>query len=205
MHRTSVSDNGRNSSTSGGGTWFTATVALLAVLALVAAAACGPGGAGASGQDTVTIPTSDGSSPSIAMDAHFNVEQRPFISVTHGSSPQQASAKPGEVVTFIANGSDPDGGVKTVQIMADVTTCSPPDTDGSVSCSGPGLSGQPIAENRDPDQTRKPGDTAAKSRLVTFNLSVPGGSGSFEAKVSAVVENFSGERKTTPQVTITRP
>jgi hypothetical protein len=180
------------------------TGACLTAAAALFAAACG-GGAGASPKDSVTIPSSDGSSPSIAMDAHFNVEQRPFISVSNGSSAQQASAKPGEVVTFIANGTDPDGGVKTVQIWAEETTCTPPDSDGLVSCSGPGLSGQPIAENRDPDQNKKPGDTAAKSRLVTFNLSVPNGSGSYEAKVSAVVENFSGEKKTTPKVTITRP
>jgi hypothetical protein len=35
--------------------------------------------------------------------------------------------------------------------------------------------------------------------------SVPGGVGSFEAKVSAVAVNFNGETKRTPQVTITEP
>jgi cell division FtsZ-interacting protein ZapD len=42
--------------------------------------------------------------------------------------------------------------------------------------------------------------TALRARL-----SVPGGAGSFEAKVSAVAVNFNGETKRTPQVTITEP
>lgn len=181
------------------GTWATGAAAMALV-----AAACG-GGAGAGGDESVTIPSSDGSSPSITMDAHFKVEQRPFISVLNGSSPQQATVKPGEVVSFIANGTDTDGGVKTVQIWIEgPKTCTAPVGD-AVSCPTPLQADRPITENPDPDENKKAGDAAAKSRLVTFNLSVPGGAGSFEAKVSAVVVNFNGETKRTPQVTITEP
>jgi len=191
MHTTAVAR--------GRGTWLPATLAL--ALALTAAAC--EGGAGASGNDTVTIPSSDGSSPSIVLDAHFNVEQRGFLSVSDGSAPEQASVDPEEVVTFIANGSDTDGGVKTVQIWADVKTCSAT-IDDVATCSQP-LLGLPVAENADPDDEKEAGDSAARSRVVTYNLAVPGGSGSLNAKVWAVVENFSGETRRTPNITISEP
>ena len=78
------------------GTWLIAAAALV-----IAAAGCGDGG---NGSDVVTIPSSDGSSPSVVMDAHFNVEQRPYLTVANGSAPQQAGAQPDETVTFIATG-----------------------------------------------------------------------------------------------------
>jgi hypothetical protein len=62
-------------------------IRLIAAVALVvAAAACGDDD---DSSDVVTIPSSDGSSPSVVMDAHFNVEQRPYMTVANGSAPQQ--------------------------------------------------------------------------------------------------------------------
>lgn len=171
------------------------------MLLVLSTASCEDGGGGSS--NSVTIPPSDGSSPSIGMDGHFNMEQRPFLSVTNGSAPQQANVVANEVVTFIAQGSDPDGGVKTVEIFATFKKCV-----ASGSCSGPGLAGAPIAANPDPNQNKGPGDTAAKSRIVNFNLDVQAqgvGADSLEAKVWAKVTNFSGQKRETPEVTINEP
>ena len=55
---------------------------ITAVALVVAAAGCGDDD---DSSDVVTIPSSDGSSPSVVMDAHFNVEQRPFLTVGNGS------------------------------------------------------------------------------------------------------------------------
>jgi hypothetical protein len=174
-----------------------------AVTLVVAAAACEDKAGG--GTDSVTIPASDGSSPSIVMDAHFNVEQRPFLTITNGSAPQQATVKPGETVSFIANGSDTDGGVKTVEIWVTKKTCS---VSGDLaSCSGPGLVGGPAVSNPDPDPNKTPGQTAAASRIVKYDLRIPtgAGTGSLEAKVWAKVVNWDGDKVESPQITITEP
>ena len=63
------------------------------------------------------------------MDAHFNVEQRPYMTVANGSARQQADAEPDETVTFIATGSDTDGAVKTIEIWHTTDRCSLGDPD----------------------------------------------------------------------------
>ena len=146
-------------------------IRLIAAAALaVAAAACGdePGGS-----DVVTIPSSDGSSPSIVMDAHFNVEDKPYMTVAHGSAPQQSDAKPDETVTFIATGSDTDGGVKTIEIWLVEDHCGLPDPDDEVGVVCHVDYSHVVAENPDPDATKTAGASAATSRTVSYNVHFP--------------------------------
>jgi len=169
-------------------------MAVALAVALVAGCESSAGGS----SDSVTIPSSDGSSPSITMDAHFNVESRPFLTVTHGSSDQQANAQPGETVTFLANGQDRDGGVERVQIWATFSECSGGDGEART-CSSPGLVSQPRAESVDADPGKGPGDVAATSRVTQYNLTIEA---SVEARVWAIVENFSGDRVRSATITI---
>ena len=176
-------------------------IRLIAAAALaVAAAACGdePGGS-----DVVTIPSSDGSSPSIVMDAHFNVEDKPYMTVAHGSAPQQSDAKPDETVTFIATGSDTDGGVKTIEIWLVEDHCGLPDPDDEVGVVCHVDYSHVVAENPDPDVTRTAGASAATSRTVSYNVHFPlDRARGFEADASARVVNWAGEVVRSAHITI---
>jgi hypothetical protein len=165
-------------------------IGVIAAVALVAAAGCD------SSDDVVTIPSSDGSSPSVVMDAHFKVEQRPYMTVTNGSTPQQADAQPNETVTFIATGSDTDGGVKTIEIWFVRDPCPRHDAD-----FGDGLAGRCqalvtrslAAKNPDPDIMKTAGATAAKSRTVSYNAQFPANRSRYLEDVWAKVVNWAGD------------
>jgi hypothetical protein len=176
-------------------------IRLIAAVALaVAAAACGdePGGS-----DVVTIPSSDGSSPSIVMDTHFNVEQRPYMTVANGSAPQQARAKPDETVALIATGSDTVGGVKTIEIWLVQDNCGLPDPDDEFAEVCYFDYANVVAENPDPDVTKTAGASAAASRTVGCNVHFPLDSRrSFEADASARVVNWVGEVVRSAHITI---
>jgi hypothetical protein len=168
---------------------------LIAAVALVVAAA----GCGDDDDDVVTIPSSDGSSPSVVMDAHFNVEQRPYLTVGNGSATQDADAEPDETVTFIATGSDTDGGVKTIEIWHTTDHCA----------LAPGVACQALlvpsvaAKNPDPDITKTAGASAAKSRTVSYNVHFPLDSErSFEENVWAKVVNWAGDEIRSARITI---
>jgi hypothetical protein len=179
----------------------TRRIGLIAAVALVVTAA-GCGG----NDDFVTIPSSDGSSPSVVMDAHFNVEQRPYVTVTNGSTPQQADAEPDETVTFIATGTDTDGGVKTIEIWHTRNGCP---RHGEDFGDGTGATCQPLllrsiaAKNPDPDIMKTAGETAAKSRTVSYNVHFPVDSNrSFEETVWAKVINWAGAERETARTKI---
>jgi hypothetical protein len=177
------------------GIWLIAAVALA-----VAAAGCGD-----DDDDVVTIPSSDGSSPSVVMDAHFNVEQRPYMTVANGSAPQQAGAMPDETVTFIAKGSDTDGGVKTIEIWHATDTCRlpHPDPDGLAQACQPLITASLAAKNPDPDIMKMAGASAAKSRTTSYNVHFPTNSaGSFKEYVRAKVVNWAGDAVWSPDITI---
>jgi hypothetical protein len=179
------------------GTWLIAAAALV-----IAAAGCGDGG---NGSDVVTIPSSDGSSPSVVMDAHFNVEQRPYLTVANGSAPQQAGAQPDETVTFIATGSDIDGGVKTIEIWHTTDHCAlpHPDDEGVAATCQALLRPSVAANNPDPDIMKTAGATAAKSRTVSYNVNFPHDSTrSFKEDVWAKVVNWAGEEIQSAHITI---
>jgi hypothetical protein len=179
-------------------------ISLVAAAALVVAATgCGNGD---DSSDGVTIPSSDGSSPSVVMDAHFNVEQRPYMTVANGSAPQQASAKADETVTFIATGSDTDGGVKTIEIWHTTDHCPlphpGPDDDLAEACQ-PLLRPSIAAKNPDPDIMKTAGATAAKSRTISFNVHFPPDSTrSFKENVLAKVVNWTGDEVWSASITI---
>jgi hypothetical protein len=179
------------------GTWLIAAAALV-----IAAAGCGDGG---NGSDVVTIPSSDGSSPSVVMDAHFNVEQRPYLTVANGSAPQQADAEPDETVTFIATGSDTDGGVKTIEIWHTTDTCSlgDPDADEQATACQALIRPSIAAKNPDPDIMKTAGATAAKSRTISYNVHFPLDSNrSFKEDVWAKVINWAGDEVGSAHITI---
>ncbi len=178
-------------------------IRLIAVVALVVAAAgCGDDD---DSSDVVTIPSSDGSSPSVVMDAHFNVEQRPYMTVANGSAPQQADADPDETVTFIATGSDTDGGVKTIEIWHTTDRCSlgdPDDEEQATACQAL-LAPSIAAKNPDPDIMKTAGATAAKSRTVSYNVHYPPDSTrSFKEDVWAKVVNWTGGEVRSARITI---
>jgi hypothetical protein len=175
------------------GMWLIAAVAL----------AVGAAGCGDDDDDVVTIPSSDGSSPSVVMDAHFNVEQRPYMTVTNGSTPQQANAKPDETVTLIATGSDTDGGVKTIEIYMIKDSCGLPDPDDELAEACFFDFAYVVAANPDPDIMKTAGASAAKSRTVSYNVDFPHDSTrSFEAEVSARVTNWAGDKVDSAHITI---
>jgi hypothetical protein len=176
----------------------TRRIALIATVAVViAAAGCD------SSDDVVTIPSSDGSSPSVAMDAHFNVEQRPYMTVTNGSTPQKANAKADETVTLIATGSDPDGGVKTIEIYMVEDDCGIPDPDDDMGVACFHDFANVVARNPDPDVMKTAGATAAKSRTVSYNVNFPHDSTrSFEADAWARVTNWAGDEVDSAHITI---
>ena len=62
------------------------------------------------------------------MDAHFNVEQRPYMTVANGWPTSRPTPSP-TGRTFIATGSDTDGGVKTIEIWHTTDRCSLGDPD----------------------------------------------------------------------------
>jgi hypothetical protein len=177
-------------------------IRLIAAVALVvAAAACGDDD---DSSDVVTIPSSDGSSPSVVMDAHFNVEQRPYMTVANGSASQQRGATRDETVTFIATGSDTDGGVKTIEIWHTTDHCALPTRPRR---SGGDLPGAPrpsvAAKNPDPDIMKTAGATAAKSRTISYNVHFPPDSTrSFKENVRAKVVNWAGDEVWSANVTI---
>ena len=169
---------------------------IAAVAFVVAAAGCGDDD---DSSDVVTIPASDGSSPSVVMDAHFNVEQRPYMTVANGSAPQQADAEPDETVTFIASGSDTDGGVKTIEIWHTTDDCAPAV---GVTCQAL-LRPSIAAKNPDPDIMKTAGATAAKSRTVSYNVHFPlDSTRSFKENVWAKVVNWAGDDVLSAQITI---
>jgi hypothetical protein len=179
-------------------------IRLIAALAIVVAAgACGDDD---DSSDVVTIPSSDGSSPSVVMDAHFNVEQRPYVSVTNGSTPQQADAVPDETVTFIATGTDTDGGVKTIEIWHATNPCPRHDADFGDDLQGtcqPLLLRTVAAKNPDPDIMKTAGATAAKSRTVSYNVHFPlDSTRSFKEDVWAKVVNWAGDERESAHTTI---
>jgi hypothetical protein len=173
-----------------------------AVALVVAAAGCGDDDGSA---DVVTIPSSDGSSPSVVMDAHFNVEQRPYLTVANGSARQQADAEPDETVTFIATGSDTDGGVKTIEIWHTTDRCSlgDPNAEEEATACQALLSPSVAAKNPDPDIMKTAGATAAKSRTVSYNVQFPPDSTrSFKENVWAKVVNWAGDEVRSADITI---
>jgi hypothetical protein len=172
-------------------------VGVIAAVALVAAAGCD------SSDDVVTIPSSDGSSPSVVMDAHFNVEQRPYMTVTNGSTPQQANAQADETVTLIATGSDTDGGVKTIEIFMVKDSCGLPDPDDDLAEACFFDFANVVAKNPDPDVMKTAGASAAKSRTVSYNVHFPPNSSrSFEADAWARVTNWAGDKVDSAHITI---
>ena len=176
---------------------------LIAAAALVVVAA-GCGG-DEDGSDVVTIPSSDGSSPSVVMDAHFNVEQRPYLTVANGSASQQADAQPDETVTLIATGSDTDGGVKTIEIWHTTDHCAlpHPDDEGLAATCQALLAPSAAAGNPDPDVMKTAGASAAKSRTVSYNVHFPHDSTrSFKEDVWAKVVNWAGDEVQSAHITI---
>ena len=176
---------------------------LIAAAALVVVAA-GCGG-DEDGSDVVTIPSSDGSSPSVVMDAHFNVEQRPYLTVANGSAPQHADAQPDETVTLIATGSDTDGGVKTIEIWHTTDHCAlpHPDDEGLAATCQALLAPSAAAGNPDPDVMKTVGASAAKSRTVSYNVHFPHDSTrSFKEDVWAKVVNWAGDEVQSAHITI---
>jgi hypothetical protein len=103
----------------------------------------------------------------------------------------------GGTVTLIARATDPNG-VKDVQLWVAEESCHT--SNGSETCSGPGLLGAPTANNPD---NQSAGATGCTDRVVTQNVQISRNSnGSVSQQVNATSVNFGGGKTTTPIVTV---
>jgi hypothetical protein len=106
---------------------------------------------------SVTIPSSDLTSPTTIMDIHR--PNQPITTVTSTSLPDSGSIGGNDTVTLIAKGIDPEG-IKDIQIWVEETWWNPAQT-------GPGLLSAPEVHNVDNGVA---GGNGCTERVVTLNL-----------------------------------
>ncbi|MCI0551478.1 MAG: hypothetical protein L0287_11020 [Anaerolineae bacterium] len=157
-------------------------------------------------QDTVTIPPSDTTQPTVVMDIHFP-EGRIYTVTSTGFNPTMPThLGANDEISLVAKGEDTDGGIQDIQLWIGigVMICDP--NTGDCVLTGPGLASAPAASN--PDTAKQPGETALKTRLVSHKLDIRqirGGANGVTIEISARAINFQGVIVKTTLVTLTWP
>lgn len=152
--------------------------------------------------NTVTIPGSDASAPTAAMDAHF--PSQPMITVTASSGDIGGKVGGNDKITLIAVGSDPEG-VKDIQIYLEETWWVTDPATGVTSQKGPGLVGGPEKSNPDNDGT---GGSGCSSRATALNLDIQqkrAAATGYRARAWANAVNFGGKETKTSIINLTWP
>ena len=151
----------------------------------------------------LTVPASD-LTPPTTLWLQIDRPGRPLLNAYITSADPPANAAAGQQMRITARTDDPDGGVKDVQIwMTEQTWRTNPD--GTVTSTGPGLAGAPVASN--PSQAVV-GDPAPASRSVTYSLTPPTaavGAIRREYVIWARAMNFHGGTVQTQSLTIGVP
>lgn len=149
----------------------------------------------------ITIPVSDVSSPTSAMDIHF--PSKPSATVMEGSGDIEIKVGGNDAITLLAVGNDPEG-VKDIQIWIQETWWFANPTTGIVSQRGPGLLGAPEKQNVDSSTS----GTVCSSRATNLKLDVGqrrAGATQYRARSWAKALNFSNKESTTSQATFNWP
>jgi hypothetical protein len=119
--------------------------------------------------------------------------------------PATTNVSKGDTITLVATCTDPDGACKDVKIWVEETTTTT-FSDGTASTTGPGLLGNPSAENV--DSTSKIGDVASKQLTTAFNVktfNIPAPNTSIRIRAWADGLNFSAAKSTTADMTLKFP
>ena len=176
---------------------------MVLVSAIAIATGCGGGGGGG-----ITVPQSDGTPPSLTLQA--GAANGPTASVTAGAAaatmtlPSRSGA-----LNMSASARDPDSGVRTVRVIVDksVTECA----GGSCTTTNPGLASRPALESTGP--ARQPGDTVSESSVLLSSIDLtqeipqtPPGAGATRTvtfRMTARAINHLGGTSLTPALTVT--
>jgi hypothetical protein len=167
------------------------------------AAGCGGGGGGG-----ITIPQSDGTPPSLTLQA--GAANGPTASVSAGgaAATMTLASKSGSL-NLSATARDPESGVRTVRVTVDktVTEC----FGGSCTTVNPGLASRPALESTGP--ARQPGDTVSESSVLLSSIDLaqeipqtPPGAGATRTvtvRMTARALNHLGGTSLTPALTAT--
>jgi hypothetical protein len=156
--------------------------------------------------DEVPIRTADPSDPLVVMDAHGG--NPALVSVRDGmSDPVPTHVSPDKVIALFAQGTDGEGGIQETQIWTEVTTWRA-NPDGSVTTSGPGLSGAPSSSAADASN-RTAGDVVPSSRITAYNVDFPklrqGGKTGVRVVAWARAQNYLGQIAETARITLSWP
>ena len=133
--------------------------------ALLASCVPGPGGSCFLGQQ-VTIPTSDSTDPTLAVD--FHLADGSLVTVQSGGQVPADIISPDGTVTINAVARDAEG-VRDVQLWIAARKCTSDPATGATTCSGPGLLGAPTTSNRDGGA---PGARGCTERLTSQSVQV---------------------------------
>ena len=165
------------------------------VVVTIAVACCAP--------RQLIVPASDPTPPS-ALWLQIDRPGQPLLNAYITSADPLAHAAAGQQMRITARADDPDGGVKDVQIwMTEQTWRTNPD--GTVTTTGPGLAGAPVASA--PSQAAV-GDPAPASSSVTHSLTPPTITPPLTRRqyvIWARAVNFHGGAVQTQQLTIAVP
>ena len=156
--------------------------------------------------DTVTIPPSDTTLPTVVMDIHFP-QARIYTVTSTGFNPTMPThLGANDEISLVARGEDTDGGIQDIQLWIAIgkTICDP----GTGLCTqpGPGLTGAPEASN--PDIAKQPGEISLKTRLVSHKLDIGqirGNATAIKIEIEARAINFQGDIVKTKLVTLEWP
>jgi len=156
--------------------------------------------------DSVTIPPSDTTPPTVVMDIHFSQGRIYTVTSTGFNPTMPTNVGANDEISLVARGEDSDGGIQDIQLWIAIgkTKCDP----GTGLCeqSGPGLTGVPEASN--PDIAKQPGEIALKTRLVSHKLDIAqirGSADGITIDIEARAINFQGDIVQTKLVRLTWP
>lgn len=137
----------------------------------------------------VTIPTTDSSPPSVAVD--FFLPDGRTVSFPPGAATQLVSSNSNGLVTVIAKATDPQGS-QDIQVWAAERSCT--SSGNTTTCAGPGLLGAPSASNPNPGTA---GMTACTEILTKHNIRVfKDPTRDISQEVTIVGRNFAGQQTT---------
>ena len=176
------------------------------VLLLLATLAVSCGQQNTTSPDSVIIPPSDTTPPTVVMDIHFPQGRIYTVTSTGFNPTMPTNVGANDEISLVAKGEDVDGGIQDIQLWISIgrAICPP----GSELCSqeGPGLAGAPEASN--PDTANQPGETALKTRLISHKLDINQirtGASSITIDIEARAINFQGDKVSTTRVTLRWP